>query len=265
MVCALETISRPRIVPVLLIEGRRAIKTTQFSSPIYLGDPVNTVRIFSEKCADELMVLNVSMKREIPNIDFPLLERIAEEAFMPMSFGGSITTIDEVDRIISLGIEKVVIGWSSGERRKLIEMISAKYGAQAVSVCIDYADSKEAQKNLKKRSRSFESSSSLSEVIRQCDEVGVGEIILQNVDLDGSMSGMRLDVLRLCCQLTTRPVVSLGGAGSLNDLGAGILAGASATAAGSMFVFQDKQRSVLINYPSEKELDVFSEALQGGI
>jgi len=257
--------SRPRIVPVLLIEGRRAIKTIQFGSPIYLGDPVNTVRIFSEKCADELVVLNVSMKREIPSIDFPLLERIAEEAFMPMSFGGSISNIEEIDRIISLGIEKVVIGWTGGEKRQLIERISAKYGAQAVSICIDYADTREAKKNLKKRSRSFESSSSLREVIRQCDEIGAGEIILQNVDLDGSMSGMRLDVLQHCCHLTTRPVVSLGGAGSLSDLGAANIAGASASAAGSMFVFQDKQRSVLINYPSEKELDTFSEFFQGGI
>ena len=265
MVCALGSMSRPRLVPVLLIEGRRAIKTTQFTSPIYLGDPVNTVRIFSEKCADELVVLNVSMKREIPSIDFPLLERIAEEAFMPMSFGGSISNIEEVDKIISLGIEKVVIGWTGGEKRQLIERISAKYGAQAVSICIDYADTREAKKNLKKRSRSFESSSSLREVIRQCDEIGAGEIILQNVDLDGSMSGMRLDVLQHCCQLTTRPVVSLGGAGSLIDLGAAYIAGASAAAAGSLFVFQDQQRSVLINYPSEKELDVFSKFARGGM
>lgn len=262
MVCKLEAVTRPRIVPVLLIEGRRAVKTTQFTEPIYLGDPVNTVRIYSEKCADELVVLNVSMKKKSPDIDFSLLERIAEEAFMPMSFGGSILKIDDVDRIISFGIEKVIIGWTGGRKRDLIETIASKYGAQAVSICVDYADSKEARKNLKKRLRDFETSSTLSGVIKQCDEVGAGEIIIQNVDLDGLMSGMKTDALELCCPLTTRPVVALGGAGSLNDLGAALRAGASAAAAGSLFVFQDKQRSVLINYPSEDELTIFSKNFQ---
>lgn len=250
-------IRKTRVIPVLLLRGRALVKTVKFKAPAYIGDPVNSVRIFNEKEVDELVFLDISASREGRGPDFDLLADIASEAFMPMAYGGGITTVDQIRAVLSLGFEKVVINTSTFSGTALIAEASAMFGSQSIVACVDARRTIFGGYNIYSTGGKIKQSVVLTTHVKDLERCGAGELIINSIDRDGTQSGYDLDLIRLVTTSVQIPVVASGGAGGLYDFTAAVHeAGAAAVAAGSLFVYFGRHRSVLINYPSNAELSL---------
>lgn len=246
---------RARIIPCLLLRGHGLVKTKKFKDSVYVGDPVNAVRIFSEKEVDELVILDIDASREGREPNYELVAEIAGECFMPVAYGGGISTLAQARKLIRCGIEKVVINSASVESTGFIREIADVFGSQAVVGAID------AKKTLLGGYRVFVKSGTIDTKLKPEDhaaaleQAGVGEIFLNSIDNDGQMQGFDLPLIQKVARRVNVPLVACGGAGTVNHLREAIIeGGASAVAAGSMFVFHGKHRAVLINYPSDTSL-----------
>ena len=242
---------RARVIPCLLLRGHGLVKTRKFKDPVYVGDPVNAVRIFSEKEVDELVVLDIDASREGREPDYELVAEIAGECFMPVAYGGGIQTLAQARKLIRCGIEKVVINSASIEQTGFIREIADVFGSQAVVGSID------ARKTLLYGHRVFVKSGSVDTKLKPEDhaatleQAGVGEILLTSIDRDGQMQGYDIELIKKVSAKVNVPVVACGGAGTLDHMRRAMSeSGASAVSAGSMFVFYGKHRAVLINYPT---------------
>lgn len=242
---------RARVIPCLLLRGHGLVKTRKFKDPVYVGDPVNAVRIFSEKEVDELVILDIDASREGREPDYELVAEIAGECFMPVAYGGGIKTLDQARKLIRCGIEKVVINSASIESTDFIREIADVFGSQAVVGSID------ARRILLGGHRVFVKSGAVDTKLKPEDhaasleQAGVGEIFLTSIDCDGQMQGYDIELIKKVSAKVNVPVVACGGAGTLDHMRRAMSeSGASAVAAGSMFVFYGKHRAVLINYPT---------------
>jgi cyclase len=251
---------RPRIIPCLLIHNGGLVKTVRFGAPKYVGDPLNAVRIFNEKEVDELMVVDIDASRDTREPDYKLIANLARECRMPLSYGGGIKTVEQFDRIIGLGVEKVAVSSVAVDDPTLISRAAARVGSQSVVAVIDVKRSGLLRKpevvtlNATKRSglepRAFAA---------KLQELGAGEIVLNNVDRDGELNGYDFDLIDSVRNAISTPLTVLGGAGTLNDIRSLVSRyGIIGAAAGSLFVFKGKYRAVLINYPSlEEKLGIY--------
>ena len=240
-----------RVIPILLLENNRLVKTIQFKKPVYVGDPINAVRIFNDKEVDELVLLEINATKEKKRPDFKLLERIVSEAFMPIGYGGGIKTIEDVKTLFSLGIEKIVLNSLLFENQKEVVKIIEHYGSQSVVACIDIKKNLFGKKYPYFKGIDKTGPNDILEFATHCQEIGIGEIILQSVDKDGTGLGYDIDILKQISGSLNIPVVIAGGAASGADLKLAFENGASAAAAGSMFVFNGKHRAVLISYTNK--------------
>ena len=244
---------RVRVIPVLLLRDRGMVKTRAFAKPQYMGDPINAVKIFNEKQADELVLLDIEAGQK-GRIEFDWIEDIISEAFMPIAYGGGIQTIEQAAELFSRGVEKIVLNTSVVKRPELICEISERFGAQAVIVAID------ARKNLFNRFKAYvrnarsQTRYTPSELAGVCEDLGAGEILLTNVEREGAFKGYDIELLDEVCGVVNVPVIANGGAGSMDHFQLAVEAGASAVAAGSMFIFAGKDQGMLINYPGQNEL-----------
>jgi cyclase len=242
----------PRVIPCLLLRDRGLVKTVQFKKDVYIGDPVNAVRIFNEKEVDELILLDIDATREGRGPDFELIAEIAGECFMPVAYGGGIRSFSDVQRVIRSGIEKVVINSAAYGSMDVVSEASAVYGAQAVVGSID------ARKQFLGGHKLYSCSGTREEPVKLLDHIaaliaaGAGELFINSIDRDGMMNGYDIDLIRKVGDATRVPVIASGGAGSVADLVEAVRAGgASAVAAGSIFVFHGRHKAVLINYPKD--------------
>jgi cyclase len=242
---------RARIIPCLLLRGHGLVKTRKFKDPVYLGDPVNAVRIFSEKDVDELVILDIDASRKGCEPDYELVAEIAGECFMPVAYGGGIHTLAQARKLIRCGIEKVVINSASIESTGFIREIADVFGSQAVVGSID------ARKTMLGGHRVFVKSGTVDTKLKPEDhaasleQAGVGEIFLNSIDCDGQMQGYDIELIKKVSSKVNVPVVACGGAGTLDHMRRAMSeSGASAVSAGSMFVFYGKHRAFLINYPT---------------
>ncbi|MCM8594234.1 AglZ/HisF2 family acetamidino modification protein [Accumulibacter sp.] len=251
--------NRTRVIPVLMLRGRGLVKTEKFRKARYVGDPLNAVRIFNEKEVDELVFLDISATAGGREPPFDLLADIAGEAFMPMAYGGGVRSLEHVRQIFALGFEKVILGSAAYRGLDLVREASAIYGAQSIVGCIDVRKSFLGRYELTSHSAHRRQAVGLAEHLAALERSGVGEILVNAVDRDGTMSGYDLKLIREVASRVSVPVVACGGAGSIDDF---VLAvhqgGAAAVAAGSLFVFMGPHRAVLINYP---ERDLLSRCL----
>ena len=246
---------RARVIPCLLVRGDGLVKTRKFKDPVYVGDPVNAVRIFSEKEVDELVVLDIDASREGRGPNFDLVTEIAGECFMPMAYGGGIRTLDEVRRLVRSGVEKVVINSAAVESTEVVRQAADVFGSQAVVGAVDVRRTLLGGYKVTTRSATVESRVDLDAHVRALVAAGAGEIFLNSVDRDGMMAGYDLELIRRVTGAVNVPVVACGGAGTVEHLLTAVReGGASAVSAGSMFVFHGKHRAVLINYPTQAEL-----------
>lgn len=246
---------RARIIPCLLVHNRGLAKTINFSNPKYVGDPINAVRIFNEKMVDELTVFDIDASREGREPDYKLIAHLASECRMPLCYGGGVKTVEQIERIISLGVEKVAIGAAAQEDPDLVTQAARRVGSQSVAVVLDVK-----RTGLLKRDEvvthngSRRSGRDPVEAARRAEAQGAGEIVVNSVDQDGRMNGYDVDLIGRVRQAVSVPLTALGGAGSLEDLAALVARfGTIGAAAGSLFVFKGKYRAVLISYPHLSE------------
>ena len=246
---------RPRIIPCLLVHDGGLVKTTNFEQPKYVGDPINAVKIFNEKEADELIVLDIdaSAIRTAPN--FRLIQQFAAECRMPLCYGGGIKTVEHAKRIIGLGVEKVAISSAAIEDPSLITRVAGEIGRQSVVVVLD----------VRRRGQDYEvwthngrhkTGKNAFAAAQEAEALGAGELTINSIDKDGQMSGYDLDLAKKLKAVLQIPFTVLGGAGSLADISRLIeTCGVVGAAAGSLFVFKGQYRAVLINYPSAMQKD----------
>lgn len=246
---------RPRIIPVLLLKENVLVKSVRFRDHRYIGDPINAVRIFNELRADELVFLDIEASRKKRLISLSLVKDVGEEALMPFSVGGGISSLDDIALVLAAGAEKVVINTYAGIDLDFIRQASEAFGSSTIVVCID------VRRRLFRGNRTWILNGSVPtrftplEFARAMEDNGAGELIIQSVERDGTMDGYDIPLIRSIATAVKVPVVALGGAGSYEHLVDGYRKGqADALAAGSMFVYQDKKRGVLINYPEKGEL-----------
>ena len=236
-------------MPCLLLSGHGLVKTRKFKDPVYLGDPVNAVRIFNEKEVDELVILDIDASREAREPNYEVIAEIAGECFMPVAYGGGVRTLEQARRLIRCGVEKVVINTAATQSYDVIRETSQVFGRQAVVGAIDIKKTLLGGYRVVVKSASVEVKTPLDEHVQALVAAGVGEIFLNSVDRDGMMEGYDLALIQRVAQQVNVPVVACGGAGNVDHLAAAVRNGASAVAAGSMFVFHGRRRAVLINYP----------------
>ncbi|MEN3291013.1 MAG: imidazole glycerol-phosphate synthase subunit HisF [Burkholderiales bacterium] len=244
---------RTRVIPCLLLRGRGLVKTRKFKEPVYIGDPVNAVRIFNEKEVDELIVLDIDASREERDPNYELVSEIAGECFMPIAYGGGIRTLQQARKLIRSGVEKVVVNSAALESSRIITEIADVFGSQAVVGAVDVRRSLLGNYKIVAKSATVETRIQFEAHLRQLEAAGAGEIFVNSVDRDGVMGGYDLELLRLATANVKVPVIASGGAGTAEHFTQAVReGGASAVAAGSMFVFFGRHRAVLINYPDER-------------
>jgi cyclase len=241
----------PRVIPCLLLEDGGLVKTVAFRDARYVGDPINTVRIFNEKQVDEIVLLDIGATRSGRGPDETAIEAIAAEAFMPVGYGGGVTSLDQARRLIQLGVEKVVVNTAAIERSGLVREIADVLGSSTIVVSMDAARRPDDTYEVRTRGGTQATGTDARAHAQAMAKAGAGELLVQSIDRDGSMAGYDLELVRQVASAVEIPVVACGGAGSLEDVATVIRdAGASAAAAGSLFVFHGKHRAVLVTYPS---------------
>jgi cyclase len=244
----------PRIIPVLLIKNKGLYKGIKFKNHVYVGDPINTVKIFNDKQADELIILDIEASKKNTPPDVNYIQSIISEAFMPVGYGGGINDAETASRLFRCGVEKIILNTAAFRNPLFVRELAKKFGSQSVVISLDI------KKNLFGKcvctilSGTKTVSGSPLEWALRFQELGAGEIILNNVDNDGIMEGYDLKQLKLFSDKLKIPVVACGGAGHVSHLKDALRSGAHACAAGSMFVFQGKLRGVLISYLSQIEM-----------
>ncbi|EHL3469405.1 imidazole glycerol phosphate synthase subunit HisF [Salmonella enterica] len=251
---------RPRIIPCLLIHDSGLVKTINFKSPKYVGDPINAVKIFNEKEADELMVLDIDATSKGREPDYDLIKKLAAECRMPLCYGGGVTTSAQAAKIISLGVEKVSISTAAVENPNLVRELAEAIGKQSVVVVLDIIKRKGLfSKGYELSTRNNTRAHRIDPVsfAQEMAALGAGEIVINYIDNDGVMNGYDIGYSSTIKSHVNVPVTFLGGAGSYEHLTELIdQCGIVGAAAGSLFVFKGKYRAVLISYPTSKQKDM---------
>jgi imidazole glycerol-phosphate synthase subunit HisF len=244
-----------RVIPALLLRDGGLVKTRRFKDPKYVGDPINAIHIFNEKEVDELMVLDIGASKRRAEPDYAMIELFAGECFMPLCYGGGIRTLEQAARIFDLGVEKVSLQSAVFDDPSLVTRIAQRFGSQAVVVSVDVKRDWLGRAGLYESRKEKIAGGDWLGFMRKAVDAGAGEVLLNAVDRDGEMSGYDLDLIGKAAASVPVPLIALGGAGRLADFAAASQAGASALAAGAMFVFHGPHRAVLITYPQYAELE----------
>jgi len=245
---------RPRIIPSLLIHGNGLVKTVNFKNPKYVGDPINAVKIFNEKAVDELAIFDIDATVLGKEPNYSLIERLASQSMMPLCYGGGVKTVEQAQRIFSLGIEKIALSSAVLQNPKLITEISDRVGAQSVIVVLDVK--KKLLGGYEVYTHNGKKSTGINpfKFIEDAQKLGAGEIVINSIDKDGAMKGYDMDLIAKVREKISLPMTVLGGAGSLQDIEKVIdVHGVIGVAAGSLFVFKGPYKAVLINYPTQLE------------
>jgi cyclase len=246
---------RPRIIPVLLLKGSGLVKTVRFSNPTYIGDPINAVRLFNDYRADELVFLDITASAEGRTISKELIKNIGDEAYMPFSVGGGISTTEQIRDLLSCGAEKVVLNTSVSKNLSLVEQASKTFGSQSIIVSVDVRRRKFGKPEVMIKGGRERVPVVLKQYIKDIETAGAGEILINSIDRDGTMEGYDISLIKEVSEAVNIPVIACGGAGSLADMRTVYAeGGASACAAGSLFVFHGSRKGILISYPDKREI-----------
>jgi len=248
---------KTRVIPVLLLHNKGLVKTVKFKSPKYIGDPINAIKIFNEKEVDELIFLDIDASKAKREPNFDLIEDFASECFMPVCYGGGITTIEQIRKLFAIGIEKVSLNTSALKDENIIKEAVEIFGSQSIVVTVDIKKSLFGKYQVFKHSNKKSIKRAYLEYIEDIEKLGVGELLINNVDLEGTQKGYDIKLMDSIVKSVNIPVVACGGAGVINDFKKVTdEAKVSAVAAGSFFVFQGKYNAVLITYPKYEELEI---------
>jgi cyclase len=248
---------RPRVIPCLLIKGRGLVKTVRFANPKYVGDPINAVRIFNEKCVDEIVILDIDATSEGREPDYGTIEHLASECRMPLCYGGGVKSAAQAKRIIGFGVEKIAVSSAAVNTPTLVSELASCLGSQSVVAVLDVK--RRAGTGVHEvwlQNGQTNTGRPVSELARELEGRGAGEIVVNSVDEDGMMKGFDIELAREIRSATSVPLTVLGGAGSFEHIRELVRAvGVVGAAAGSLFVFKGVHKAVLISYPSQQERD----------
>lgn len=249
-------ILRPRVIPSLLLHDEALVKTVRFGKFRYVGDPANTCRIFNELEVDELVLLDILASRERREPNYSLLRDISSECFMPLAYGGGITSVEMAEQVLKIGFEKVIVNTAALQNTDLISDISKKIGSQSLIVAIDVKKSWLGKERCRGLSGRWNSGMEPIEWAQHAQCEGAGEILLTSIEREGTWEGFDQNLVSSVVDAVSIPVIAHGGAGSMDDVSLAIkVAGASAVALGSMVVFQKKDMGVLVNFPETEQLE----------
>lgn len=244
-----------RIIPCLLLKDKGLVKTIKFSEPTYIGDPINTIKIFNEKEVDELVFLDIDATRLNKEPQYDLIRNISSECFMPFAYGGGIQSLHQIEKIINSGAEKIILNTHAFLKKDFLKEAVNHFGSSTIVVAID------VKKDIFRTNRVFiiggtqNTGRNPVEYSKDIENEGAGEILINSIDRDGTMEGYDIELIKGITKTVRIPVIACGGAGQLNDFRIAIKeGGASAVAAGSFFVFHGKRRAVLITYPSQTDI-----------
>ncbi|MFC2136161.1 AglZ/HisF2 family acetamidino modification protein [Bacteroidota bacterium] len=252
---------RPRVIPVLLLKNLGLIKSVKFKNHRYIGDPINAVKIFNDKKADELIFLDINASRENRLISLDFVHKVGDEANMPFGVGGGIRSIQDIRKVLENGAEKVVLNTISCENPAFIKEASDTFGSSTIVVCLDVKKNLFGKYEIVYKNAKMRLKENVVEFAQKMAYCGAGEIIVQSVDKDGSYEGYDIKLLKKVAEAVTIPVVALGGAKDYNSFDMAVNQGlASAVAAGSLFVYHGPRRAVLISFPTKLELkEIFTK------
>lgn len=257
---------RPRIIPSLLIHNRGLVKTINFKSPKYVGDPINAVRIFNEKEVDELAFFDIDATSLNKRPDYTLIEKIANQSRMPLCYGGGVNSVDKAQNISGLGIEKIALSSAAIHNPQLVSQIADRIGSQSVVVVLDIKKNILGGYEIYTHNGKKSSGINPLKLVRELEHLGAGEIIINSIDQDGLMKGYDLNLIDKIAETISIPLTVSGGAGSLADMEMVIRKhGVIGLAAGSLFVFKGPYKAVLINYPTQLEKNKMFKIDQNGI
>ncbi len=249
-----------RVIPVLLLKNSGLVKTLKFKEPKYVGDPLNAVKIFNEKEVDELILLDITATTENKKPQLELLKEIAGECFMPLTYGGGIKSSDEIKDVLKVGVEKICLNSVAVENADMVKQSVRRYGSSTICVSIDVKKNFFGKQEIHTHSGKTNTKIDPLTFALQMDKLGVGELIINSIDRDGMMQGYDVELMKKITNAVNMPVIACGGAGNVAHMKEVIQqGGASAVAAGSMFVFHGKHRAVLISYPSQEEMESIFE------
>ncbi|TQV83010.1 AglZ/HisF2 family acetamidino modification protein [Aliikangiella coralliicola] len=238
-----------RVIPFLGLDSGNLVKTIKFKDPNYIGDPINAIRIFNAKEVDELVIQDIRATTQGNGPNFDLIKDMASEAFMPIAYGGGITSIEQIEKLFKSGVEKVSLNSAALKDPKIVQEASKAFGAQSIVVSIDVKKSFFGKKYIPytyagKKKHDL----GLQDTLKLFEDQGAGEIIINSIDNDGSMTGVDSSLIEMCSSTLSIPLVYVGGVGSLQDIKNSRNSGASATGVGSMFVYKGPRKAVLISY-----------------
>lgn len=249
-----------RVIPALLLLNGGLVKTQRFKNPSYVGDPINAIRIFNDKEVDELMVLDINASKSGHEPDFTTIDQIAGECFMPLTYGGGVKTVSQAQRIFASGVEKICVQTAAMSNLQFVRELADRFGSQSVMVSVDIKRNWLGHPRLFSVAQRQQASANWMQMISDLVEAGAGEVLLNSVDRDGTLSGPDLDLISKASNLVEVPLIALGGVSSLSDIKSAVCAGASAVAAGAFFVYHGTHRAVLITYPKYHDLEkLFSQ------
>lgn len=246
---------RTRIIPTLLLQDSGLVKTIKFKNPKYVGDPINAVRIFNEKEVDELVLLDIKATVEKAEPNFKEIEEIVSEAFMPIGYGGGINKIEHIEKLFKIGVEKIILNSAAFTNENLIQEASSIYGSQSIVVSIDVKKDLWGEYRIYTHSGSNKVKDNLIEIVNKFQKLGAGEILINSIDKDGTMTGYDVALIEMVSKVLDIPVIASGGAGGIKDIVAAINSGASAVAGGSMFIYQGIHRAVLLSYITSESVE----------
>jgi cyclase len=231
------------------------VKTVKFSKERYIGDPINALKIFNEKEVDELCLLDIGATLEGRPPAYDEISQIVSEAFMPIGYGGGIKTMNHIESLFKIGVEKVIMNTAAFENETLVKDASSVFGNQSIVVSIDIKKDLWGQYRVFTRSGKLKQDIDMITAVKKIQDLGAGEIILNNIDRDGTMQGYDLDPIEKVSKAIEVPLIAIGGAASIDDFVAAIRHGASAVSAGSMFIYQGVHKAVLISYITSDTLE----------
>lgn len=246
-----------RVIPCLLVRGRRLWKTTRFQDPVYVGDPVNVARIFNDKRAHELVILDIGATHGDP-APHDLIAEIASECFMPSCIGGGIRNLEQIQKLLAMGVEKVAINTQATEDPGFVEEAAVTFGSSTITVSIDVRRTADGRHLVYSHGGTRATDRTAVDHAREMEARGAGEILLTSIDREGTRMGYDLDLVRSVTAAVNVPVVAHGGAGGVADMRDAAQVGASAAAAGNLFIFYGRLRGVLVTYPTREELSTLT-------
>lgn len=244
-----------RIIPCLLLDGERIVKTTKFAKPAYVGDPVNAVKIFNEKEVDELIIINISRSCNDQSKLIEYLADVVSEAFMPITYGGLVDSLEFAAKLYRIGIEKIMVRRMALTNHKEVNAISEMFGAQAISICLDVSKDWRGRYLAGVHGSFGKQMIPLQEALDDLNGLNFGELVVNNVDRDGTLIGLDHELISLLARNISVPLLAMGGVNSFEDIRMAFSNGADAVVAGALFVYSGVHKAVLLSYPTQDEIN----------